>query len=70
MKTTPYRFVGDRVADLHDGRALVPGETYELSDDELAEPHNRRYIDAGLLLDASPPPKAPQSGHGSRGGDS
>lgn len=48
--TSPYKFVGGHVDDLADGRVLVPGDTYQLTDEQLDEPHNKRHIDAHLLL--------------------
>lgn len=52
-----FKFVGDHVDDLADGRAAVPGETYKLTDDQLAEPHNQRLLDDGLLLEVEVPKK-------------
>jgi hypothetical protein len=48
--TSPHRFVGTHVDDLADGQVLEPGQRVELTDEQLAEPHNRRLIDEHLLI--------------------
>lgn len=47
MTSMPYRYVGQHLDDLADGRQLEPGGFYEL---DPAQPHNRRLIDDGLLV--------------------
>ena len=47
---TEHKYVGKHLDDLADGRVLVPGQTYELDDAALAEPHNVQRIDEGLLI--------------------
>lgn len=55
-KTKPtYKFVGPHIDDLADGRQLVPGETYKLTDEEKAEPHNQRLFQDGLMLTVNDP---------------
>jgi hypothetical protein len=54
---TKYRFVGGHVDDLHDGRPLVPGEFYELTEEEVADPHNAQRITDGLLMEIPPAKK-------------
>lgn len=64
MAKTDYKFIGNHPEDLADGRLLVPGEVVQLSPDELKEPHNARYIEEGLLINAGKP------GTSSKGGES
>jgi hypothetical protein len=51
--TTRYRFVGQHVDDLHDGRTLEPGAFVNLTAAELEQPHNLRLIEEGHLVDAA-----------------
>lgn len=55
---TKYRFVGQHLDDLADGRILEPGEAYTLTPDEIEDPHNQQRISDGLLLELP----APRSG--------
>lgn len=48
---TEYRFVGTHTEDLADGSSVEPGATVELSKDGAKEPHNKRLLDAGLLVE-------------------
>lgn len=50
--TTRYRFVGQHVDDLHDGRVLEPGAFVNLTAADLEQPHNARLVEEGLLVDA------------------
>lgn len=36
---------------LADGRVLIPGEPVELDPDQAKEPHNKRLIDEGQLVE-------------------
>jgi hypothetical protein len=47
-----YKLVGGHLQDLADGRVLEPGQTTTLTSDALADPHNQRLVDAGLLVTA------------------
>ncbi len=46
-----FKYVGPHIDDLHDGRVLEPGATYELDAAAQADPHNRQRIDAGVLVE-------------------
>ena len=37
---------------LASGRVLVPGEPVDLDSDELKDPHNKRLIDEGQIVEA------------------
>lgn len=45
-----YKWVGDHPQDLASGLMLAPGETAELSDDDVRDPHNVTLIDDGVLI--------------------
>lgn len=45
-----YKNVGNHDFDLASGRVLAPGETEELSDDDVKDPHNASMIDDGVLI--------------------
>lgn len=36
---------------LADGRPIVPGEPFELKGDALKDPHNKRLIDEGQIVE-------------------
>lgn len=45
-----YKWVGSHPQDLASGQMLAPGETAELSDEEVRDPHNETLIaDGGLI---------------------
>lgn len=45
-----YKWVGDHPQDLASGQVLAPGETAELSDEDVRLPHNESLIaDGGLI---------------------
>jgi hypothetical protein len=46
--------------DLASGRVISPGESVKLTDDELKEPHNKRLIDEGVLLEKQQAKKEPE----------
>lgn len=48
---TRYRFVGQHLDDLADGRTLEPGLFYDLTADEVADPHNAARITDGVLIE-------------------
>jgi hypothetical protein len=58
-KTTAskYRYVGRHIDDLADGRTVEPGQTVALDEAAVADPHNARLIDEGLLVDTNPAKK-------------
>lgn len=37
---------------LADGRVIVPGEPFDLSKDDLKDPHNQRLLDEGQIVEA------------------
>lgn len=45
-----YKWVGNHPQDLASGQVLAPGETAELSDDDVRLPHNASLIDEGGLI--------------------
>lgn len=45
-----YKNVGNHAFDLASGRVLAPGETDELSDEDVKDPHNASLIDDGNLI--------------------
>lgn len=48
-----YKVLSDHAEDLADGRMVGPGETIKLSKEDIEDPHNKRLIDEGLLLEIS-----------------
>lgn len=38
---------------LADGRIVVPGESVDLSDSDVDEPHNKRLIESGQLIEVN-----------------
>ncbi len=54
-----YRNVGKHSEDVADGRTVAPGEYIDLSGDH---PHDKRKIDAGVLLAVPPPKEKKKSG--------
>jgi hypothetical protein len=54
--------VGASEIMLEDGQVLVAGEQYELSDEQLKEPHNKRLIESGQILEVKSQKKAKESG--------
>lgn len=57
-----YKWVGDHPQDLASGLVLAPGETVELSDDDVHDPHNDGLIQNGGLI------KVPSSEKKQKGG--
>lgn len=48
------KFLGVRNASermLANGRVIVPGEPFELSDEDLKDPHNKRLISEGQIVE-------------------
>jgi pyruvate/2-oxoglutarate dehydrogenase complex dihydrolipoamide acyltransferase (E2) component len=45
-----YKWVGNHPQDLADGRWLAPGDTTELSDEDLSDPHNDALLKLGALI--------------------
>jgi len=45
-----YTMLGDHVRDLASGQMLGPGESVDLDNDALADPHNKVLIDEGILV--------------------
>ena len=45
-----YKWVGDHPQDLASGQVLAPGETAELSDDDVRDPHNESLVAEGGLI--------------------
>lgn len=45
-----YKWVGNHPQDLASGQELAPGETAELSDDDVRNPHNESLITDGNLI--------------------
>jgi hypothetical protein len=45
-----YRYVGEVVGELANGRPLAHGDIIDLSSKEAEEPHNQDMIDNGKLL--------------------
>jgi pyruvate/2-oxoglutarate dehydrogenase complex dihydrolipoamide acyltransferase (E2) component len=45
-----YKNVGNHAYDLASGLVLAPGESSELSDDAVKDPHNVSLIDDGVLI--------------------
>lgn len=51
-----YKLVGStHPEDLADGRVIGVGETVELSDEDLSDPHNQRLLEEGLLISTEQP---------------
>lgn len=48
--TTEYKNVGNHAHDLASGLVLAPGETAELSDEDVKDPHNTSLIEDGVLI--------------------
>lgn len=48
---TTFRFVGQHLDDLADGRILEPGATYNLDKEATEDPHNAQRITEGLLVE-------------------
>lgn len=59
-----YRNIGNHAEDLASGRMLAPGESAELTDEEVKLPHNEDKIASGILLPLGQPKKT-----GKEGGD-
>lgn len=51
-----HKWVGNHPQDLASGQMLAPGETAELSDDEMRDPHNAALIAEGGLIPLSDTP--------------
>lgn len=49
---TRFRFVGQHLDDLADGRVLEPGSFIDLTTVEAVDPHNAQRIADGLLIEA------------------
>lgn len=47
---TAMKYVGRTIADLADGRTLEPGQEIDMTEETLADPHNQRLVDDGLLI--------------------
>lgn len=45
-----YKNVGNHAHDLASGLVLAPGETAELSDEDVKDPHNASLIEDGVLI--------------------
>lgn len=55
-----YKNVG-RLVDLADGRIASPGQIVSLSKDQANDPHNKRLIEVGWLVEAAVSREAPSS---------
>lgn len=51
--TLKLRSISNHVEDLADGSIVAPGETVSLTEKQLSEPHNKRLVDEGLLIEAA-----------------
>jgi hypothetical protein len=45
-----YRYIGSRAEMLANGRPVGPGETFELTDEEIREPHNEMLVADGKII--------------------
>jgi hypothetical protein len=48
--TEYYLPAGNHVIDLADGRAVVPGNKVKLTNKQAEDPHNKAYIENGVLI--------------------
>lgn len=61
-----FKYVGQHLDDLHDGRGVEPGQTVELDQEAQESPHNMRLVADGLLLPLPDDDQTPPSSSASK----